>query len=211
MFVVSTTPHFVLTLVPSTIGRMSLWTPSRDTSPRFAPLLPVILSISSMKIMPICSVRTLASSTTFSLSTAFAVSSSRMISRARCMVMRLLRGFWKIEPMLFIASWMSSMELPVPMTPISTRDAGETTISTILSSKTPLWSISRNCSRVESSLDWTDSAPASFFTWGRSRSRSLSSTALPTSASLRRANSSETIVTALAMRSLTIDSTSRPT
>ena len=50
---VFTIPCFVLTVVPSTSGRRSRWTPSRETSgPPRAPSLPAILSISSRKTMP---------------------------------------------------------------------------------------------------------------------------------------------------------------
>ena len=45
-------PYFVLTWEPSTIGRISRWTPSRETSPEFCCDFEVILSISSMKIIP---------------------------------------------------------------------------------------------------------------------------------------------------------------
>ena len=53
-------PYFVLTVVPSTIGRMSRCTPSRLTSGPWPPSRPAILSISSMKMMPACSTRSTA-------------------------------------------------------------------------------------------------------------------------------------------------------
>ena len=45
------TPYFVFTWLPSTIGKMSRCTPSRETSPPLWPLA-AILSISSIKIIP---------------------------------------------------------------------------------------------------------------------------------------------------------------
>ena len=52
MWSVLTIPYFVLTVVPSTIGRMSRCTPSRLTSGPWLPSRPATLSISSMKMMP---------------------------------------------------------------------------------------------------------------------------------------------------------------
>ena len=49
---VRTGPYLVETVVPSTMGRMSRCTPSRDTSGPWPPSRPAILSISSMKRMP---------------------------------------------------------------------------------------------------------------------------------------------------------------
>ncbi len=49
-------PYFVLTVLPSTIGKISLCTPSRLTSgPLPSPAFEAILSISSKNIMPSCS------------------------------------------------------------------------------------------------------------------------------------------------------------
>ena len=52
------------TVVPSTIGRMSRCTPSRRTSGPWPPSRPAILSISSTKMMPLCSTRSIASART---------------------------------------------------------------------------------------------------------------------------------------------------
>ena len=49
---VRTAPYLVVTVVPSTMGRMSRCTPSRETSGPCPPSRPAILSISSMKMMP---------------------------------------------------------------------------------------------------------------------------------------------------------------
>ena len=57
-------PYFVFTALPSTIGNKSLWTPSRLTSGPPPPFwLPAILSISSIKIIPVFSALLIASST----------------------------------------------------------------------------------------------------------------------------------------------------
>src|SRR4029450_11981786 len=45
-------PYFVLTVVPSTIGRMSRCTPSRLTSGPWPPSRPATLSISSREMVP---------------------------------------------------------------------------------------------------------------------------------------------------------------
>ena len=49
---VRTTPYLVVTAVPSTMGRRSRWTPSRETSGPCPRSRPAILSISSRKTMP---------------------------------------------------------------------------------------------------------------------------------------------------------------
>ena len=62
-----TGPYFVFTVQPSTRGRISRCTPSRDTAGPLEPLpFMAILSISSINIMPSCSARSRASDITAS-------------------------------------------------------------------------------------------------------------------------------------------------
>ena len=79
---VLTGPYFVVTVVPSTIGRRSRWTPSRDTSGPWPPSRPATLSISSRKTMPACSTRSRASSATSWRSISASASCRLRISRA---------------------------------------------------------------------------------------------------------------------------------
>ena len=80
-------PYFVFTVQPSTIGKISLCTPSLLTSgPLLLPELPAILSISSIKIIPSCSARLTASAFTVSMSIILSHSSWFRISRASRMV-----------------------------------------------------------------------------------------------------------------------------
>ncbi len=73
---VLTTPYLVVTDEPSTMGNRSRWTPSRDTSgPPPDEREPATLSISSMKTMPDCSARSMASAVTLSMSMSFCASS----------------------------------------------------------------------------------------------------------------------------------------
>ena len=85
---VLTGPYLVLTVLPSTMGRMSRWTPSRETSGPWPPSRLAILSISSMKMMPLCSVRSRARALTFSMSTSFSASDCMSISRASATFIR---------------------------------------------------------------------------------------------------------------------------
>ena len=84
MWSVRTMPYRVGTFVPSTTGSRSRCTPARETSgPGPAPpAAAAILSISSMKTMPVFSARSSASVTTLSMSSMRSTSSSNRISRA---------------------------------------------------------------------------------------------------------------------------------
>ena len=160
-----------------------------------------------MKMIPISSVRSLASSMALSLSTTLSISSSLMISLARFMVsflMCLPPCPLKIEPREFIAFCRSSMLPPPTIFTLGFTDW--TFISTSLLSKMPLRSMVLNFSLVSLAL-------SSSFTFkeGRRRSRRRDSTLLSTSLSLALAISSLTMATAVAIRSFTIDSTSLPT
>ena len=83
---------------PSTIGRISRCTPSRETSGPFGlPPLPVILSISSIKIMPFCSARCKASAFMLSVSISFSHCSCSYASFALATVI-----FLRLRTGLFI-------------------------------------------------------------------------------------------------------------
>jgi hypothetical protein len=75
MWSVRTKPCRVLTVVPSTMGRMSRCTPSRLTSGPWPDSRPAILSISSRKMMPLRSTRSKAMRVTCSMSMSFCSSS----------------------------------------------------------------------------------------------------------------------------------------
>ena len=79
---VFTIPYLVLTFDPSTIGRRSRCTPSRETSGPCPPSRPAILSISSMKMIPAFWARSSASRVTRSMSTRRPASSSVSSSSA---------------------------------------------------------------------------------------------------------------------------------
>src|SRR5213596_2559450 len=79
---VRTGPCLVLTVEPSTIGSRSRCTPSRDTSGPCMPSRPAILSISSMKTMPDCSTRRMASLVAASMSMRRVASSCASVSSA---------------------------------------------------------------------------------------------------------------------------------
>ena len=103
MWSVFTIPCLVLTVVPSTIGRMSRCTPSRLTSGpcRTPPSRLAILSISSTKMMPFCSTRSTARRLTDSMSTSLACSSATRCSSASGTFMRRVRPRpWKSDPIM---------------------------------------------------------------------------------------------------------------
>ena len=82
MWSVLTGPYFVITVLPSTIGRISLCTPCLETSPLPLPSLSVILSISSIKIIPLFSTFSTTSWARASKSIFFSTSSSKNKFRA---------------------------------------------------------------------------------------------------------------------------------
>ncbi len=219
-------PYLVETVDPSTMGRRSRWTPSRETSgpPWPPPSRPATLSISSMKMIPACSARRMASfcsrSTSISLFASSSVSTSsasgsgsrrRFVLRAPCGIMsRRLRTISSI---------------PVPEN-TSTNEAGESevSISTILSSSFPSRISLRRLSRVALSAGGSGddggagsvevAAPAggrARGVGGRSTSRRRSSAFSRARGRRRSRSSSRSIETAVSARSRTIESTSRPT
>ena len=137
-----TIPYFVLTVVPSTIGRMSRCTPSRLTSgPWPPPAIPsrlAILSISSMKMMPACSTRCTAVRPTDSMSTRRLDSSVTRYASASGTFMR--RVFVRPPNMFPIMSFrltpISSTEVPAMISNEGIATS-RTSISTVRSSNRP--------------------------------------------------------------------------
>src|SRR5712692_4341833 len=74
------------------IGRMSRWTPSRETSGPWPDSRPATLSISSMKMMPICSARSTATRVTWSMSRS--LFSSSWIKYSKASATLILRFFF---------------------------------------------------------------------------------------------------------------------
>ena len=96
---VLTGPYFVLTVEPSTIGRMSRCTPSRETSGPEPLPRPATLSISSKNTMPCCSARSMASVYTRSMSIRFCSSSaSRILRASRTVTRRSFIFFGRMPP-----------------------------------------------------------------------------------------------------------------
>ena len=149
MWSVRTIPYFVLTVVPSTIGRMSRCTPSRLTSGPWPPSRPAILSISSTKMMPACSTRSTAVRATLSMSISFCSSSCvRYSSASGTFTRRFLVLPWNSPgSMSFRLMSTSSTDDPV-MISNEGNDFSRTSISTTRASSRPARSCSRNRSRV---------------------------------------------------------------
>ena len=148
---VRTTPYLVVTEEPSTIGRRSRWTPSRDTSGPCPPSRPAILSSSSRKTMPESWTRRMAWATTSSMSTSFWASSwarSRRASATRTR-RRLVRVGRTLDSMSL--SWMPISSMPWPEKTSSMGiDCVCVSSSTIRSSSLPARSWARSFSSVAS-------------------------------------------------------------
>ena len=208
-------PCFVLTVVPSTIGRMSRCTPSRLTSGPCTPSRPAILSISSTNMMPACSTRSTANRLTLSMSTSFCSSSWLRCCSASGTLRRRFRGRpWKrLGSMSFTLMSISSIEEPV-MTSNEGTDRSRISISTTRASSRPPCSWSRNFSRVRCACSLAaaaSGASATGRTGGRSRSSRRSSAFSRAFPRTSTSCCSRTMSTASSTRSRTIDSTSRPT
>jgi len=216
-------PYFVETVEPSTMGKRSRCTPSRETSGPCPPpdSRPATLSSSSMKMMPSCSARRIASFVTASMSMSLADSSSASASSASGTVSlrRLVRRFCGI--MFCRLSTISSIPVPEKM---STKDllASLVSISTMRSSSLPSRRRRRSCSRVEVSAGSAAAgapAPGKGIapdgvrppTGGMSTSSKRSSACSRARGLARSRSSSRSIDTAVSARSRTIESTSRPT
>ena len=142
------------------MGKRSRCTPSLDTSGPWPPFLPAILSISSRKMMPLCSTFSMASLTTRSMSTRFWASSSARVLRASLTLT--LRRF------LFLGMILPSMSrrlIPISSMPLAEKIStmgmffSDTSRSTKRSSSLPFLSISRSFCRVPA--DWSGDATAS--------------------------------------------------
>ena len=162
IWVVSTTPHFVFTFEPSTIGRMSRCTPSLETSWPPCPPFTAILSISSIKIIPDCSTRFFAISAILSWSTILSSTSSVRILRASFTVTKRLRLLPPVKSdVRFCRPFSKSSMLPPAMISMlgMPDDLRLTSTSTSLSSSLPSRSIWRNFSLVaEDESDESDEA-----------------------------------------------------
>ncbi len=221
-----TGPYFVETVVPSTMGRRSRCTPSRETSGPWTLSRPAILSISSRNTMPADSARSTASRATCSWSTRRASSSSRRRARASGTVTlrRLVCAPNRPGSMSLIETSISSVPwLPRIWKVGNVRSL--TSTSTVRSSSCPARSSARSRSRVARK----DSSPAGSAApppdpaggcgarpdaepgHGRSRSSSRSSTRASAFSRTATCFSRRTKSTAAATRSRTIASTSRPT
>ena len=207
------------------MGNKSLCTPSRDTSGPWVPFLPAILSISSRKIIPDCSTRAMASLMTLSISTSPWASSCAIISRASgTFTRRRLVDLGNIPPSISL-KLMPISSIPT-LEKISTMGMlrSATSRSTYRLSSLPLRNMLRSFSLVEdvSSLAWVTSSNgislASSFAGGglvsdlgSNRSSIRSSAicmALPCTPSWAL---TLYVFMVSSTRSLTIDSTSRPT
>ena len=199
---VLTGPYFVFTVLPSTMGSRSRWTPPRETSgPCACPEGSATLSISSMNTIPFDCTRSSASRARLSLSTSFSASSCASTRRAS--------GTESFRFLLFFPkgrfpsiSWRLRPISSIPCEPkICMVGAARscTSTSTERSSRPPARSIPRSFSRVESREP------------GRSRSSSLPSASSSARGWTSRCRSSRTSATPASTRSRIIESTSFPT
>ncbi len=115
MWSVRTVPYLVVTVEPSTIGRRSRCTPSRETSGPRVPSRPAILSSSSRKMIPEFSTRWIAWLTASSTSTSFWASSWARSRRASFTLTRRrrVRPGMRFDSMSFRLMPTSSMPWPV--------------------------------------------------------------------------------------------------
>ena len=125
---VFTGPYLVVTVEPSTIGSRSRCTPSRETSGPWPPVSrPAILSISSMKMMPACSARRIASFCSRSRSISLVASSSVSTSSASGTDSR--RRFVRRAPCGSMSRRFSTISsMPVPEN-TSMNDGGASAVS----------------------------------------------------------------------------------
>ena len=227
MWSVLTIPYFVVTVAPSTIGSKSRCTPSRDTSgPCPPPWRETILSISSRKMMPDCSVLITALRVTLSISIRSSTASFFNILKASATVsLRILPFLGNILPKASRRfDSISSIPALEKTSIMGIGCACVTSISTSFSSSRPSRNIFLKRSRVDSLFSAVSEPGVSTFPGisilellleegieGRSRSSSLSSAISRAFCSTSLRSSFLTILTASSMRSRIIDSTSRPT
>ena len=220
-----TGPYFVLTVLPSTIGKRSLCTPSRDTSGPWVLFLPAILSISSKKMIPDCSTFWMARFTTLSISTSPCASSWARISMASGTF--ILRRF---VPLGNMPPSISLKLIPISSMPtlekISTmgRLRSATSRSTNRLSSFPCRSMLRSFSRVDevssapgvTSSNWTSFGSSLrgagvLSDFGSSRSSIRSSAICEALLLTASCSLAFNVFMVSSSKSLTIDSTSRPT
>src|SRR5215510_11117668 len=151
MWSVRTIPYLVVTVEPSTMGRRSRCTPSRETSGPCTPSRPATLSSSSRKMIPESSTRRMACATASSTSTSFCASSwarSRRASPTLSRRRRVLFGRMLASMSLML---MPTSSIPCPE---NTSNIGPvwacTSTSICRSSSLPARSCPRSFSRVAS-------------------------------------------------------------
>ncbi len=202
-----------MTVDPSTNGRRSRCTPSRETSVPTASWRRVTLSISSMNTMPFCSA--FASARVFSSSSlmSFEASSSSISFRASFTFtlrgrVRLPPRFWNMDCSCCCISSMPGGAMI--STPIG---SARSSISTSRSSSWPSRSILRNFWRVSASRGCCGSSVEKPMTRGLGSSVSNTRSSAESWARTRTFSTScsRVIFTATSASSLTIESTSRPT
>ena len=194
------------------MGKISRWTPSRDTSGELPPPWPAILSISSKKMIPLCSTRSTASLITSSISMSFSASSSENTLRASDTFIRwvfFLGGITELS-----ISWIFDDISSIPSGPITWSMGIDCDFAFILImrlSKSPASNRIFNFSRVRSCRFITSSDIVSFSLLGKSISKIRTLTlrnALPMTFSSRWFL---TCFTDTSVKSRIMDSTSRPT
>ena len=228
-------------VVPSTMGRMSRCTPSRLTSGPWPLSRPAILSISSRKMMPLCSTRSSAVLVTWSMSIRRCSSSAIKYSKASLtFIFRFLVRWPKmLGSMSLKLTSMSSMPW---LLMISNEGMffSRTSSSTVRSSSLPSRSCWRSLSRLRVALASAGAAGASpsrvmgspgaagaaveigvtlvcavavslAGVGGSRRSRMRSSAFISAFSATSSSFSSRTMSMAISMRSRIMDSTSRPT
>ena len=205
-------PYFVLTVQPSTSGSRSRCTPSRETSAPAVSWRRAILSISSMNTMPFCSAFASAWVLSSSSFTSFAASSSvRSLKASRTLSLRVrVRLPPRFENMP--CSCCESSSIPGGAMISTPTGTARSSTSISRSSSWPSRSILRKRCRVSPSRGGSGSVPKPTV---RGRGSSASSTR-SSAASIARGwtfsiSTSRVILTAMSTRSLTIESTSRPT
>ena len=216
---VRTGPYLVETVVPSTMGRMSRCTPSRETSGPWPPSRPATLSISSRKTIPEDCARSTASRATLSWSTRRASSSWRRTSRASGTGRARRRGAAAeeageqvLDVDVHLLDALAGQHLErgecrargPPPPPCGPR-AGPPAASRAASRGWP--GSSSDGALLASGAFGGEGRPRR----GRSRSRSRSSTAASALSWTSACFSRRTMSTAASTRSRTIESTSRPT
>src|SRR6267142_362152 len=200
------------------MGRMSRCTPSRETSGPWPDSRPATLSISSIKMMPICSARSTATRVTWSMSSS--LFSSSWIKYSKASATLILRFFfcWPNIP-----ESMSLILTSISSTPWLEMISNEGMVRSRTSRSTMRWSSlpSRSCRRSFSRVRCVCSRCAAISAsgvpgagggaGGSRRSSTRSSAACSARSATSSSFSSRIMSMDVSTRSRTIDSTSRPT